>query len=158
MNKPYFPRSEDGVAPLRCTVSRRVRFEEVDALGIVWHGRYASFFEDARAALGARYGIGYMDFFSEKILVPIKILHVDYHLPLTFDESFTIEAVLHWSEAARLNHEYILRNKKGDITTTGYTVQLMLDANGEVLVIPPPFFRDFCNRWKNRQLHIRQSG
>jgi hypothetical protein len=25
-------------APLRCAISRRVRFEEVDALNIVWHG------------------------------------------------------------------------------------------------------------------------
>ncbi len=151
MNKPYFPITEGMPVPLRHTVSRRVRFEEVDALGIVWHGRYPSYFEDARAALGKRYGIGYTDFYSRGILAPIKILHADYHLPLTFDEPFTIEAVLRWSEAARLNLEYFLRNQSGTLTTTGYTVQLMLDSKGEVLVLPPPFYREFCDRWKGQQ-------
>jgi len=158
MNKSYFPITDETVNPLRHTVSRRVRFEEVDALGIVWHGRYPSYFEDARAALGERFGIGYKVFYSRGILAPIKIIHIDYHLPLTFDEQFTIEAVLHWTEAARLNCEYFLYNQEGKITTTGYTVQLMLDSSGEVLIIPPPFYREFTEQWKGQTLQCRESG
>lgn len=148
MNKPYFPKAHETVAPLRHSVPRRVRFEEVDALGIVWHGRYASYFEDARAAMGKKFGIGYLDFYARKILTPIKVLHVDYHFPLTFDEPFTVEAVLHWTEAARLNVEYVIRNHKEKITTTGYTVQLMLNADGEIFMLPPLFYREFLDQWK----------
>ena len=79
-----------------------VTLEEVDPLGIVWHGRYPSYFEDARVALGNRFGIGYMDFYEKGIVTPIKKMHVDYHLPLTFQQPFTIEGILHWTEAARL--------------------------------------------------------
>jgi acyl-CoA thioester hydrolase len=64
MIKPYFPHSDDLIAPLKMTVKRRVRFEEVDALGIVWHGRYPGYFEDARTALGAAYDVGYLDFYK----------------------------------------------------------------------------------------------
>jgi acyl-CoA thioester hydrolase len=128
--------------------SRQVRFEEVDSLGIVWHGRYSSYFEDARVALGDRFGIGYMDFYRNGVAAPIRKLHIDYFLPLRFQEPFTIEAILHWTEASRLNIEFVLRNRDGAVTTTGYTVQMMLDAAGNLLLVPPPFYRDFMERWR----------
>ena len=51
----YFPEKEGTPKPLETSVARRVRFEEVDPLTIVWHGRYPSYFEDGRAAFGEKY-------------------------------------------------------------------------------------------------------
>lgn len=148
MRKPYFRPQEGVPMPLRCIAERVVRFEEVDALGIVWHGRYPSYFEDGRVLLGEKFGIGYMDFYAQGIISPIKQMHVDYQRPLRFGETFTIEAILHWSDAARLNHEFILRNAAGEITTTGYTVQLMMDQEDNVLMVSPPFYEGFRQRWQ----------
>jgi acyl-CoA thioester hydrolase len=67
---------------------------------------------------------------------------------LRFGEPFTIEAILHWSDAARLNHEFILRNAAGEVTTTGYTVQLMMDKEDNVLMVSPPFYAEFRQRWQ----------
>ncbi len=148
MMKPYFSIQEDDPPPLHIVINRRVRFEETDPLSIVWHGRYASYFEDARAAMGEKYGIGYLDFYRNGIVAPIKIVHIDYHLPLRFYEDFTIEGILHWSESARINFEYIVRNSEGRISTTGYTVQILLDKDKNLLLLPPPFYREFRERWK----------
>ncbi len=147
MKKKYFRQQEDAPAPLRCRVDRVVRFEEVDALAIVWHGRYPSYFEDGRVLLGEKYGLGYMDFYRHGVIAPIKQMHVDYRLPLSFGEPFTIEAILHWADATRLNHEFILRNEAGEVTTTGYSVQLLMDQEQNVLLLPPPFYNDFRQRW-----------
>ena len=35
----------------------RVRFNETDVLGVVWHGNYIKFFEDGREAFGREHGI-----------------------------------------------------------------------------------------------------
>ena len=152
MRKPYFRAREDDPAPLRRTVERVVRFEEVDALGIVWHGRYPSYFEDGRVLLGELFGIGYLDFYRAGIIAPIKQLYVDYQKPLSFGEAFSIEALLHWSEATRLNHEFILRNAAGEVTTTGFSVQLLLDQEENLLMLPPPFFQEFRQRWQQGEL------
>lgn len=152
MITPYFPTGEGDPAPLRAVASRRVRFEEVDPLGIVWHGRYASYFEDARVALTDRYGIGYLDLYEKGIVAPIRKLHVDYFRILRFRENFTVEAVLHWTEATRMNMEFIVRNEDGEITTTGYTVQMMLDADRNLLMLPPPFYGEFLDRWRKGAL------
>ena len=148
MRKPYFKAQAGAPQPLRCTVDRLVRFEEVDALGIVWHGRYPSYFEDGRVLLGEQHGLSYMDFFHQEIIAPIKQMHVDYRSPLRFGEPFTIEAILHWSDAVRLNHEFILRNAAGAITTTGYTIQLLTDKEENVLMVAPPFYEKFRQRWQ----------
>lgn len=130
------------------TVDRVVRFEEVDPLGIVWHGRYPSYFEDARVAHGDRYGIGYLDFHRERVLTPIKQMYVDYLLPLRFGETCSITALLHWSDAARINYEFRIHNHSGDLTTTGYSVQLFIEENGTPLMYPPDFYLEFQQRWK----------
>ena len=148
MSSPFSPPRDGAPPPLRAVVSRRVRFEEVDPLGIVWHGRYPSFFEDGRVALGEKYGIGYMDCYEAGVLTPIKKMHLDYCRPLRFQEHFTIEAVMHWTEAARLNFEFIIRNGNGEVTTTGYTVQMMVDTRETILLLPPPFYRTFLDRWQ----------
>lgn len=148
MSRAYFPSQEGAPAPLRTVIARQVRFEEVDPLAIVWHGRYPSYFEDARVALGEKYGIGYLDCYGHGILTPIKKMHVDYCRPLRFQEKFTIEGIMHWSEAARINCEFIIRNAEGELTTTGYSVQMMIDGNETIQLIPPPFYREFLDRWQ----------
>jgi acyl-CoA thioester hydrolase len=152
MRKPYFRSTDSDPQSLRCKVERTVRFEEVDALGIVWHGRYPSYFEDGRVLLGEKFGLGYMDLYNKGIISPIKQMHIDYQLPLRFGDPFTIEAILHWSDAVRLNHEFILRNAAGEVTTTGYTVQLLMDKEDNVLMVPPTFYEEFRQLWQTGEL------
>lgn len=152
MEKPYFISNKGDPPPLRVEVARRVRFEETDLLRIVWHGHYASYFEDARVALGEKYGIGYLDYYENNVTAPIKKMHVDYHRPLRLMEQFTIEAIFHWSDALRINNEFIIRDSDNMIATTGYTVQVMLDHNNNLILVPPPFVKAFREKWKSGEL------
>ncbi len=152
MMKPYFHMREGDPPPLRAEIRRKVRFEEVDSIGIVWHGRYAGYFEEARDALGESHGIGYMDFYNNGILVPIKRLHTDFQRPLQLKEEVVVEASLHYSEAARINHSFVIRDQEGAVATTGYTVQMMLDMDRNLCMFPPPFFEDFLRRWREGEL------
>ncbi len=153
MRKPYFAKLDNAPQPLSIVVERQVRFEEVDAIGIVWHGRYSSYFEDARVALGAKYGLGYMDFYNKGVIAPIKQLHIDYHQPLRFEDNFTIEGRWHWNEAARLNFEFMVRNQQQQLVTSGYSVQMLLDSESNLLVVPPQFYQQFLQQWRQGELH-----
>jgi acyl-CoA thioester hydrolase len=148
MRKPYFPVVKNAPSPLSLSITRRVRFEEVDLMGIVWHGCYPSYFEDGRVTLGHKYGISYSDFIREKIIVPIRQMSIDYHYPLKFEDDFEIKTILHWSDASRINIEYEIRNTTDKIVCTGCSVQLILDQQYNVLLSPPPFFENFLKRWK----------
>jgi acyl-CoA thioester hydrolase len=151
MRRRYFA-DESGIPPLRVSVDRMVRFEETDPLGIVWHGRYASFFEDARTAFGEKYDLSYPRLHSHGIVIPLKQIYFDFERALRFREQFIVEASLHWSEAARLNFSYVIRDAEGQVITTGYTVQVITDREFNLLFVPPPYIAEFRERWKKGEL------
>ena len=152
-NPLYFPHIPDAPPPLVAHVKRKVRFEEVDTLGIVWHGRYPSYIEDGRTAFGEKYGMGYLDMYRENFMAPIVRMHIDYHIPLRFHEEFSITTSLHWTDAVRLNFQYLISGQDGRIAATGYTVQLLTNMKMEVLLARPEFVEEFCRRWKEKRLH-----
>jgi acyl-CoA thioester hydrolase len=149
--KPYF-KNQGGPPPLKVVCERTVRLEEVDALGIVWHGRYAGYLEDGREEMGRRYGLTYLDFKEAGAILPIRRLHVDYLRPLLYLEKFSVECLLHWHEAARLNMEYRVLKTDGQLASRGYSIQMMVDLSGELLLETPPFFQEFQRHWREGTL------
>lgn len=147
----YFKNNPHDPQPLTAEATRRIRFEEVDPLFIVWHGRYPSYLEDGRAAFGEKYGLTYLDMYREQFMAPIAALHIDYIEPLALAEEITIKARLHWTEALKLNFSYQIINEKKRVAATAYTVQIFMNFDREVLLARPPYIEDFCRKWKENQ-------
>ncbi|HIJ78980.1 MAG: acyl-CoA thioesterase [Desulfobulbaceae bacterium] len=143
----YFATPPEGPLPLTADIARRVRFEEVDALNMVWHGRYPSYFEDGRIAFGEKHGLSYQLFKAHGVMAPIVQMHVDYHGPLRFNDTVRIEATLYWNDALRLDFDYKIIDSRQQLVTSGYTVQLLTDLHGDLLLIPPEWFQEFKNKW-----------
>lgn len=141
-------KSVAGIEPLTVSVERTVRFEEVDPLGIMWHGRYASWLEDGREALGKRYGIHYLDFHILGVEVPLKTYSLDFRAPLRYGETYRVNTSLLWNEAALLEYAYTITDGGGMIMTTGSTIQLMVTGEGSLLLDAPDFYKAFCLRWR----------
>ncbi len=145
----YFERREKDPAPVRVSLKRRVQFNETDVMGIVWHGNYPKYFEEASAELGRKCGLSYQAYYEAKIQAPIVQLHVDYHKPLILEEEFTVEASYLWSEGARLNTEFIVRRADGSMAATGYTVQMFMNAfSKEPLLVSPEVLEQCRKRWQ----------
>lgn len=144
-------RDGDGPSALTFAVRRRVAFSEVDVMGVVWHGRYAAFFEEAAAALCRRCGLGYADFFEAGLRAPIIQFHIEYYRPLTLDEDIVVKASLVWTEAARLTIEYEVLKQDGSRAAEGYSVQLFVDSLTDEVCIASPDLWERCRRqWRAR--------
>lgn len=146
----YFEVDPDSPPPLTVATKRRVRFEEVDPLSIVWHGRYPGYFEDGRAAFGDKYRLSYLDMYKQGFFAPIVQLHIDYHSPLRFPEEFTIVAALHWTDAVKLNFSYKIIGAGEKTMATGYTVQLLTSFDREIMLVRPEYIENFVLKWKGR--------
>ena len=152
----YFKHEPGAPQPLSAVAGRRVRFEEVDALGMVWHGRYPGFLEDARAEFGRKYGLSYAMFREQGMAAPIVQMQIDYRLPLHYDDEFTVEAVLHWCDALKLNFEYFLKRPDSageELVATACTVQLLTDHNATLMLTETGFIREFREKWRSGALH-----
>jgi acyl-CoA thioester hydrolase len=147
--KVYFAAGPADPAGLSVTTERRVRFEEVDMLGIVWHGHYVSFLDAGRVAFGDRFpDLGYARMKEEMVAAPIVQLHIDYQAPLVFDEIMRIETTLHWTAALKLNFSYRITRADGRLAVKAYTVQLFTDIKGTMLLLPPLWIAEFRHQWQ----------
>lgn len=147
--KRYFKRRDEWPEPVVAEIKRRVHFSEVDVLGMVWYGRFPVYFEEGSEKLGRLCGLSYKDFYEAGLRAPIVRLHIDYFEPLRLAEEFTIRSALIWDDASRLNTEYYLIKNDGSIATSGYTVQLLINAgSGEVRLAPPDLLEICRKRWK----------
>jgi acyl-CoA thioester hydrolase len=141
----YFPPDEK--APLVAECFRRVQFDEVDPLGIVWHGRYLSYFEQGRNEWGRKFGFGYQNMVENGFAAPIIQFHADHFQPLRYDDYFRIVTGCHWTEAAKLNFSYEIYSESDILTARGYTVQLYTDLNGKPLFFRPEYVEIFMQKW-----------
>ena len=149
----YFERENNVPPPVVVSVNRRCQFSDVDALAIVWHGRYVNFFEEASAELGRKCGLTYETMQREGIAAPIAQLHIDYYHPLRLSEICTIQASLIWSEASRLNIEYLISGENGSCACCGYTVQMFVHSTGEVCLLSPDILVKCRANWQNGMFH-----
>ncbi|MBZ4189812.1 acyl-CoA thioesterase [Niabella beijingensis] len=135
---------------LKNTTEVLIRFNEADPLGIVWHGHYIRYFEDGREAFGKSYGIGYLDFFRENIVVPIVHVECNYKKSLKFGDEVQVETIYEPCEAAKIIFRYRLyKVSDRSLVATGSTTQVFLDKDTQTLLLNnPPFFEE----WKQKFL------
>ncbi|RYY30883.1 MAG: acyl-CoA thioesterase [Chitinophagaceae bacterium] len=126
----------------------RVRFNEADPLGVVWHGHYVRYFEDGRESFGQKYGLSYLDFFNHGVVVPVVHIECDYKRPLRYGESVVVETEYIPCVAAKLQFKYRLLSMKGELVASGNSTQVFLGKEDFVLqLVNPAFFAE----WKKEQ-------
>ncbi len=128
---------------LKATHNIRVRFNETDALGIVWHGYYLHYFEDGREAFGRKYGISYLETKAKGYVTPIVTSNCEHKLPLRYGDIATVETTYIDTVAAKLIFRYKILNAEGQTVCTGETVQVFVDDTNELSLTLPPFFKDW---------------
>ena len=128
----------------------RVRFQEVDALRVVWHGHYLGYFEDGRQAFGRRFTLTYQDLLALGYVVPLVHVEVDYVAPAKLDDLLRIETRLHPSPKALLQFTYrILRDEDGQLLARGRSIQTFLtsEAEPQLVLSRPEALEAFYARW-----------
>ena len=132
---------------LQATHQIRVRFNEVDSLGIVWHGNYIKYFEDGREAFGREFAMTYLDVKSHGFATPIVKMSSEHQLPLRYGELATVEVTYVNSRAAKLMFSYRLKNEAGETVCTGETTQVFTAFKTGVMSLNlPAFFKS----WKEK--------
>lgn len=137
------------VCLLTNTVEVNVRFSEVDALGIVWHGHYLKFFEDGREAFGRQYGLGYLDVYNHQLTIPLVNINVDFKKIVKYGDSVRIETTFINSPAAKIIFNYkIFRLSDNMLVATGESTQVFMNPQHELYITVPAFFE----AWKKKNL------
>lgn len=115
-----------------------VPYHDVDATGMVWHGRYAKYFELARCELLDGFNYGYREMEASGYIWPIIDLHVRYYRPLAFEQRIRVRAALReWEYRLRIDYR-ISDARTGERLTRGRSDQVAVDIETRQMCLPCP--------------------
>ena len=108
------------------SISIKVRYCETDQMGLVHHGSYINYFEEARIAWISSLGFSYSEMEKSGIILPVSKLNVSYLKPAYFDDNLIVNVELVEMPTSRLIFNYKIKNKD-EVVVTGNTVLAFLN-------------------------------
>ena len=126
----------------------KIRFSEIDAMRVVWHGAYAKYFEDAREYFGEVFELGYKLIEENQVFAPIVDLSFQYKKPLRYGMKPEVAITYVPTEAAKIVFDYEIRDAESqEVMATGHSVQVFMDLNYELIWTNPTFYEEWKKKW-----------
>ena len=91
------------------TISIRVRYPEVDAMGYLHHSRYLQYFEMGRIEFLRALGFSYADMEREGVFFVVTKAEIRFKAPAKYDEELTLTTRVERQTHVRFDHAYELR-------------------------------------------------
>lgn len=124
--------------------------QHTDHAGVLWHGYYLNWLEEARIDALSKVGIKYIDLIKDGYEMPVVSIEIKYKLPILHGEEILIESefVINESPRIKINSNFIGRN---NIITTSSSIDLVLinKENFSIVRKKPKFFLEALNKLKN---------
>jgi acyl-CoA thioester hydrolase len=125
-----------------------VRFNEIDAYRVAWHGHYVAWMEIGRNALSGQFGLDADQLSAAGFLGPVVDLQLKYLRPARFNDQITIRTRLRPSETATLVFESVLIGPDNRKLLTGLTSHALTDLDGVLQFRMPPLLAERVERMR----------
>ena len=114
----------------------RVRYQETDQMGVVYHGNYFAYFEMGRTELlREATGCSYRDVEERGVMMVVSEARCQYLKPARYDDLLTLRTRVANVTAASLVHEYELY-RDGELLVKGGTILVCVDKRGKIVPVP----------------------
>jgi len=121
--------------PAEQTISLRVRYPEVDAMGYLHHSRFLQYFEIGRVELLRSVGFSYADLERQGVFFVVVKAECRYRAPARYDEELHLTTRVKRQTHVRIDHTYEL--KRGDTLLAEAAMTIAcVNKQGEVIQIP----------------------
>lgn len=117
------------------TLVLRVRYPEVDAMGVLHHSRYLQYFEMGRIELLRAQGHSYADLERQGICFVVVKVECRYKAPARYDEELTLLTRVVRQTHVRIDHAYELRRGQTLLAEASTTIACV-DRQGQLRQIP----------------------
>ncbi|MGF1724717.1 acyl-CoA thioesterase [Photobacterium nomapromontoriensis] len=134
---------------LRADVTLVSSFQDADPMGIVYHGNYFRFFEEARRVLMEKIQYSYRDMQISGYVWPVIDARVKYIKAIPYNHKIQVIATLtEWEHRLRVDY-LVVDAKTGERMTTAYTVQVAVGIESEEMCfVSPAIFTDKVASWQ----------
>lgn len=118
----------------------RIRYADIDQMGIVYYSRYYEFFEAARTDMLRDIGLPYSEFEAQGFMMPVVESFCRYKRGATFDKIINVKCKVQEVPKVKIKIEYDVTDvETGTLLVTGHTVHAFLNKNGKPCRAPENF-------------------
>jgi acyl-CoA thioester hydrolase len=118
-------------------VELRVRYPEVDRMGVAHHSNHFVWFEIGRTELMRARGVTYRRLEEEGILLPVIEASCSYHAPARYDDLLRVHTRIESATAVRIAFTYRIESEAdGRTLATGATQHAAVDRGGRPRRLP----------------------
>ncbi|HZN03453.1 MAG TPA: thioesterase family protein [Candidatus Polarisedimenticolia bacterium] len=115
----------------------RVRYPEVDRMGVVHHRNHFVWFEIGRTELMREAGLPYAGVEDGGLYLPVIEASCSYHSPARYDEELQVTTTLEKVSPVRATFGYRLERKAdGRLLASGTTTHAAIDGRGRPRRLP----------------------
>jgi acyl-CoA thioester hydrolase len=118
------------------TITLRVRYPEVDAMGYLHHSRFFQYFEIGRVELLRSLGHSYADVERRGIFFVVVKVECRYRAPARYDEELQLTTRVKRQTHVRIDHEYELKRGETLLADASTTIACV-NREGQLTEIPP---------------------
>lgn len=133
------------------SVKERIRYADVDRMGVVYNGNYLRFFEIGRTELMRHFGIPYKDFETQGYLLPLVEANIKWKGSARYDDVVEIKTTFNpanVNSTIRFDYEVLVDNQ---VVASGFTVHSFVRADTFRAVKPPKFFLEHLKRINKKE-------
>jgi acyl-CoA thioester hydrolase len=97
----------------------KVRYQETDQMGVVYHANYFVWMELGRTAIIEELGFKYADMEKDGIVSPVTDIQASYKKALTYGDTATVKTWIEKYDGFRVVYGYEICNEAGEICVKG---------------------------------------
>lgn len=129
----------------------KVRYKDIDQMGVMYYSRYFEYFEAARTDLMRELGLTYKELESQGYMMPVVHSEADYLAGPGFDDHLVCRTEIRELHKNRMEIHYSIFNESDTsrIINKGKTVHAFVRSNGRPTRIPAPLKSILEKNWSS---------
>ncbi|GGC88787.1 putative acyl-CoA thioesterase YneP [Thalassobacillus devorans] len=104
----------------------RVRYQETDQMGVVYHANYLVWFELGRTDFIEALGFKYHEIENKGVVSPVVDANIQFKKPVRYGEDAYVETWLEDYDGLRITYGYRIFNTSQDLAVSGTTKHVIV--------------------------------
>ena len=115
----------------------KVSFEDIDMMGVVWHGNYIRYMEQARCDLFSKLNYTYLDMKRDNYAYPVAKMDIKYIKPARLNDTLVVKTQIVEIEPALIIKYSIYNKATKDKIFSATTMQIAVDIKTMISTYAP---------------------
>ncbi|MDC3415026.1 acyl-CoA thioesterase [Terrihalobacillus insolitus] len=106
--------------------SIKVRYQETDQMGVVYHANYLVWFEIGRTALIESLGFQYHEMEKQGVVSPVVDASLSFKQPIRYGQDAVVETWIEEYDGLRVTYAYRIKDTADQVAVTGFTKHVVV--------------------------------